>query len=51
MNTLVVGIERPRTQRVVLTEDSLRVDLSDGQTIEVPLDWYPRLHGAPAPRR
>src|SRR5436305_5194982 len=31
---------------VVITDDTLRVDLSDGRTISVPLAWYPRLaHG------
>ncbi len=33
-------------QGVVVTEDSLNVDLSDGRTISVPIEWYPRLvHG------
>ena len=36
---------------VVVTEDTLSVDLSDGRTITVPLSWYPRLHHAtPAER-
>ena len=26
-----------------ITEDTLRIDLSDGRTISVPLAWYPRL--------
>ena len=37
---------------VSLTEDTLSVDLSDGRTIAVPLDWYPRLvHATPAERK
>ena len=32
-----------RAQNVVVTADSLRVDLSDGRSISVPLSWYPRL--------
>jgi hypothetical protein len=28
---------------VVLTDDTLAVDLLDGRTIVVPLAWYPRL--------
>jgi hypothetical protein len=33
-------------QRVTVTDDSIRVDLSDGRSISVPLAWYPRLlHG------
>ena len=35
-----------RAQNVVITEDTLAVDLNDGRTISVPLAWYPRLlHG------
>ena len=26
-----------------VTEDTLSVDLSDGRTISVPLEWFPRL--------
>ena len=33
-------------QHVIVTEDSLTVDLVDGRSIAVPLAWYPRLlHG------
>jgi hypothetical protein len=28
---------------VVVTDDTLTVDLSDGRTLSVPLAWYPRL--------
>jgi hypothetical protein len=32
--------------QVTVTEDALTVDLVDGRSISVPLDWYPRLaHG------
>jgi hypothetical protein len=35
-----------RAQSLVVTEDGLIVDLSDGRSITVPLAWYPRLiHG------
>jgi hypothetical protein len=31
---------------VSVTDDTLTVELSDGRTISVPLEWYPRLvHG------
>ena len=41
-----------KAQQVLLTEDSLTVDLVDGRTISVPLAWYPRLfHGTPEERR
>lgn len=34
-----------------VTEDALTVDLMDGRSISVPLDWYPRLaHGTPDER-
>lgn len=37
--------------RVEVSEDTLSVELSDGRTIAVPLDWYPRLaHATPEER-
>jgi|SRR5213080_4189458 len=43
MSTLIAVV---RAQKLVITEDSLIVDLSDGGSITVPLAWYPRLvHG------
>ena len=52
MNISVVELETPRAQSVAVTEDTLRVDLSDGRTISAPLAWYPRLlHATPAERR
>lgn len=33
-------------KQVAVTDDTLSAELSDGRTISVPLDWYPRLvHG------
>jgi hypothetical protein len=40
MSTLVAEV---RAQSLLVTEDSLIVDLSDGRSITVPLAWYPRL--------
>ena len=41
----------PAATNVVITDDALTVDLSDGRTISVPLTWYPRLaHGTPDER-
>lgn len=38
-------------QAVVVSEDTLAVDLSDGRSISVPLAWYPRLwHGTESER-
>lgn len=35
-----------RVAGVIVTEDTLSVDLMDGRTISVPLAWYPRLLAA-----
>lgn len=44
MTSLTIeSIEIPKIQRVIVTDDTLSVDLSDGRTISVPLAWYPRL--------
>ncbi|MDQ3818868.1 MAG: DUF2442 domain-containing protein [Acidobacteriota bacterium] len=40
-----------KAQKVMVTDDTLAVDLSDGRTISVPLAWFPRLlHGTPEER-
>lgn len=40
-----------RIVNVVLTDDTLSVDLEDGRTIFFPIGWYPRLsYGTPAER-
>lgn len=37
--------------QVVVTDDTLTVDLVNGRTVSVPLAWYPRLaHGSTADR-
>ena len=44
-------ISDARAQRVVLTDDSLVVELVDGRTVSVPIAWYPRLsHASQAER-
>ena len=41
-----------RANRVIVSADTLTVDLADGRTISAPLAWYPRLlHGSVAERR
>jgi hypothetical protein len=51
MNTLTTELQAAKAQLVVVTEDSLMVDLVDGRTISAPLAWYPRLlHGTPEAR-
>lgn len=47
MTTLVLEME-PMVIHVTITDENLRVDLSDGRSLLVPLEWYPRLlHGSP----
>jgi hypothetical protein len=42
-----IDLRTPKARKVIVTEDTLTVDLSDGQTISVPILWYPRLlHGS-----
>ena len=49
--TTSADIAIPMAIGVMLTDDTLRVDLADGRTISVPLAWYPRLvHANPAER-
>lgn len=51
MTTSTTDIQELKAQNVVVTEDSLTVDLTDGRTISVPLAWYPRLlNGKPEER-
>ena len=44
VSTIEVSI--PEAVGVSTTVDTITVDLSDGRTISVPLDWYPRLVSA-----
>lgn len=40
-----------RIANVIVTDDTLAVDLEDGRTIAVPIGWYPRLaYGTPEER-
>jgi hypothetical protein len=40
-----------RAQSVLVTDESLTVELNDGRSISAPLSWYPRLkHGTAAER-
>ena len=52
MTTSAVEMAVPNAERVMMTEDTLSVDLSDGRTISVPLAWFPRLlHATPAEKK
>ena len=51
MNTLAIQIDAPSAKNVSVSEDTLSVDLSDGRTISVPIEWFPRLvHATPEER-
>ena len=51
MNISAIEIEIPKAEDVRVIEDTLTVDLSDGRTISVPLEWFPRLvHATPKER-
>lgn len=43
MSISAAEIEVPYAEKVRVTKDTLSVDLSDGRTISVPLEWFPRL--------
>ena len=43
MITSTIEAQIPEVEDLSVTDDTLRVDLSDGRTISVPLVWYPRL--------
>jgi hypothetical protein len=51
MNTLLIEIQAAKAQNVMVTDEALTIDLTDGRTLSGPLAWYPRLlHGTPAER-
>jgi len=40
-----------KAQKVLITDDTLAIELNDGRDISVPLAWFPRLlHGTPDER-
>ena len=51
MSSSAMELSGPRAQSVVVTDDSLTVDVVDGRTVSVSLSWYPRLsHASPSER-
>ena len=50
MGILVLKTDE-RVEAVYFTRDSLVVDLMDGRTISVPLNWYPKLLNATQKQR
>ncbi len=51
MSTSAIDLEVPDAIDVRVSDDTLTVELSDGRTIAVPLDWYPRLKYATSEER
>jgi hypothetical protein len=52
MRSSQADIHRAQATKVRVTSSALLVDLADGRTLRVPLEWYPRLvHGTVAQRR
>lgn len=52
MNTLAIDTAIPTAESVTITNDTLTVELSDGRSLSVPLDWFPRLvHATQAERK
>jgi hypothetical protein len=48
-NSAVVTLAR--VLKVEVTDDTLSIDLEDGRSVSVPIEWYPRLaNGTPAER-
>ena len=50
MSTLTARIE-PRALDVEVTEEELKVSLTDGRKLQVPLVWFPRLLNATQEQR
>jgi hypothetical protein len=51
MSSSAIDFRPAVIQAVMVTDESLTVDLADGRTLAVPLAWYPRLrHGSPGER-
>lgn len=51
MTSSVVSVPLPTAVGIVVTDDSLIAELSDGRKITVPLAWYPRLVHATSEER
>jgi hypothetical protein len=51
MVSVTLTLALARISQVIITDETLSVDLEDGRTIAVPIGWYPRLaYGTPAER-
>jgi hypothetical protein len=51
MHSVTLTLNLVKVIHVMVSDDTLAVDLEDGRTIAVPIGWYPRLaYGTPAER-
>lgn len=51
MTTSAIEREIPAAIDVTTTYDTLTVELNDGRTLSIPLEWYPRIvHATPEER-
>lgn len=51
MSISVLEVSVPEAEVISVSGDMLTAELSDGRTLSVPLDWYPRLlHATPEER-
>ncbi|MGC8642190.1 MAG: DUF2442 domain-containing protein [Isosphaeraceae bacterium] len=51
MSFSATEIQLPLARNVVLSDEALTVELSDGRSLSVPFGWYPRLwHATPDER-
>lgn len=52
MTSSMTELRIPAAMDVLVTDDTLSVELEDGRTLSTPLVWYPRLaHGTSEERR
>ena len=51
MTSSVVSVPLPTAVGIIITDDALTAELSDGRKITVPLNWYPRLVHATSEER
>lgn len=51
MSSLQNRLEVPHLTAISISDDTLSVDLLDGRSVSIPLEWYPRLvHATPQER-
>lgn len=51
MNTLIIKTSNPLATNLYFDNYNLIVELNDGRTISVPLEWFPRLLNASKKQR